>query len=558
MRLNQTIKNIRRVSDVIKVFVKYGFEEIVTTTALRKFIPQKKKLSWSRSNKSVFEYSRWERIRMVIEELGPTFVKGAQMLSNRPDVLPSELIVEFEKLQDQVPPEDPRIIKKIVEHELEANIEDVFDYFDEKPLGSASIGQVHRGRLNNGEDVAIKIQRPRVLEMVHTDLSLIKDIVKLTEGYFKKYGVLNPLEIVEAFEKSIYKELDYTIEARSMDQFRNFYKNNSGFKVPKVYRALSTRKVLVQEFVSGCKITDTEQQREWGINPKRIAEKGLDIYLHQIFEKGYFHADPHPGNILIKPDGTIVLIDYGMIGKMTKRDKFAFSGIFIGMANKDARQMATSLKKLCINSDIPNMNALEYELEDLIEEYAYLDVEEMNMKDLTASLHRIIYDYKLTVPGSIFLILRTLVILEGIGKRIHPKFNTFEFVQPYGAKIMKEQYSIPNLTNDFLYSAQQFTSLIQSLPLTLKDILIKLRNGELKLQVENRSNEYLADKIDVASNRLVLVMLVCTFVVCGMVFTLIPTDFPVFFGLSIFSWISWSLSLIFGFFLFLQMLKNGK
>ena len=558
MRLNQTIKNIRRVSDVIKVFVNYGFEEIVTTTALRKFIPQKKKLTWIRSNKLVFEYSRWERIRMVIEELGPTFVKGAQMLSNRPDILPAELIIEFEKLQDQVHPESPNTIRKILRQELDTEIEEIFDYFDDKPLGSASIGQVHRGRLINGTDVAIKIQRPKVLEMVQTDISLIKDIVKLTEGYFKKYGVLNPLEIVEAFEKSISKEMDYTIEARSMDQFRNFYKSNAGFKVPKVYRQYSTQKILIQEFVSGCKITDTKQQSEWGINPRRIAEKGLDVYLHQIFEKGYFHADPHPGNIIIKPDGTLVLIDYGMIGKLTKRDKFAFSGIFIGMANKDARQMATSLKKLCIESDIPNMKALEYELEDLIEEYAYLDVDEMNMKDLTASLYRIIYKYKLTVPGSIFLILRALVILEGIGKRIHPKFNTFEFVQPYGSKIIQEQYSVQNLTQDFLYSAQQFTSLINSLPLTLKDILVNLRKGDLTIKVQNSSTEYLADKIDKASIRLVLVILVSTFLITGMVFYLVPSGAPVYLGAPVFTWISWILGFILGISLFIQMFRNGK
>ena len=308
----------------------------------------------------------------------------------------------------------------------------------------------------------------------------------------------------------------------------------------------------------GAKSPILKNKQRWGINPKRVAEKGLDVYLHQIFEKGYFHADPHPGNILIKADGTIVLIDYGMIGKLSKRDKFAFSGIFIGMANKDARQMAASLKKLCINSDIPNMASLEYELEDLIEEYAYLDVEEMNMQDLTASLYRIIYNYKLTIPGSIFLILRTLVILEGIGKKIHPKFNTFEFVKPYGSKIIKEQYSVHNLTQDFLYSSQQFVSLLNSLPVTLKDILINLRKGDLTVKVKNSSNEYLADKIDIASNRIVLVLLACTFLVCGMVFMITDVSPVHFWGVPLFTWTSWILAIIFGFMLFIQMLRNGK
>jgi len=555
---NQTIKNISRIRDVIRVLLKYGFEDIVVNTPLKNLIRQNKRLTWSRHNRSVFDYSRWERVRMVTEELGATFIKLGQLLSNRPDILPLPLIQELEKLQNEVPPFPSDQAIKIIEKETGQSIDSLFSYFEEKPLGSASIGQVHRARLQNGQDVVVKVRRPKVKQLVYTDLELLKEIVRITENYLKKQGLLNPVEIVKTVEKVLFKELDYTIEARNLQHFRSFYKNEKSFIVPKPFKELSGNKVLIMELIHGCKITNVQQMLDWGLDPRKIAERGMDIYLKQIFEFGFFHADPHPGNILVQKDGVICLIDFGMTGKLLKRDKLAFGGILLGMANKNPRAMAISFKKLAIDHNIEDMRSFEYRLSELIEEFASLELEEVNMSALALGLQRIIYDYQLKVPGSIFLILRALVILEGIGKRIHPEFKTFEFFKPYGKKLLLEQFSLKEIGSELLFSGSQFLSFLNKFPTELKYILKKIRKGELYYHVEYHGLEPLTKKLNSIANRLVLAILISTFVMASTFILIYQPDGSTFYGVPVLSWVGYLLSTWMSLLLIFSMLRNRR
>ncbi|OGX91185.1 ABC1 kinase family protein [Hymenobacter coccineus] len=510
-----TISNLTRLKEVGEVLLKYGFEDVVTTTPLRRLVGAGRRVSWQRAERTVFDTTRWERARLVIEELGPTFIKLAQALSNRADLLPEALIDEFEKLQSNVPPFDVAVARQIVAAELGQPLEEVFSAFDDVPIGSASIGQVHRARLRTGEDVVVKIQRPGVQDKVRGDLALLHELVRLTGGFLRNQGLANPQDVVDAFERSMSKELDYTAEARAMEQFRKLYADYTNFYIPRPYRELSTAKVLVIEYVDGCKITDRAQLEAWGLSPARVAETGMDIYLTQIFEFGVFHADPHPGNVLVQPDGRLVLIDFGMVGKLTKQQKYAFAGVFIGMARQDARGMAASFRRLALTAEIPDMRAFESDLSLLIEDFALLDVKEMSMGDLADRLQTIIYDYKLQVPGAIFLILRALVILEGIGKVLHPSFNTFEFVQPYGARIVREQYSPENILTEAEYTGTQLLALLQTLPADVRQIVRKVSKGELRVKVELSGYSTLLRKADQLVSRTILGLL-C---VAGLVFS---------------------------------------
>ncbi|GAB2450954.1 ubiquinone biosynthesis protein UbiB [Hymenobacter qilianensis] len=506
-----TISNLGRIRQVMEVLVRYGFEDVVTSTALRRLVPQGRRVSWQHAEKTVFDTNRWQRIRLIIEELGPTFIKLAQALSNRPDLLPEALIDEFEKLQSDVPPFPVVTARRLIEEELGRPISEVFSEFDDTTLGSASIGQVHRARLLTGEEVVVKVQRPGVQEKVRTDLSLLRELVRLTAGFLRKQGLSNPQDIVDAFERSMTKELDYTSEARSMDQFRKLYEDYETFYVPKPYREFSTSKILVIEFVSGCKISNKPQLLEWGLDPAKVAETGMDIYLTQIFEFGVFHADPHPGNVLVRPDGTIVLIDFGMVGKLTKQQKYAFAGVFIGMARQDARSMALNFRRLALHAEIPDMRRFEADLNELIEDFTVLDVKEMSMSDLADRLQVIIYDYKLQVPGAVFLILRALVILEGIGKVLHPSFNTFEFVRPYGARIIAEQYSPENLMSEAQYTGVQLLSLLSTLPTDVRQIMRKISRGDLRVKVELGGYQSLLRKADQLVSRTIIALLAVAF-----------------------------------------------
>ena len=502
-----TISNLARIRQVAEVLLRYGFEDVVTTTPLRRLVSQARRLNWQRADRQVFETTRWERVRLIIEELGPTFIKLAQAMSNRADLLPQALIDEFEKLQSNVPPFDVALARQIIEEELGRPITEVFSEFDDVTLGSASIGQVHRARLLTGEEVVVKVQRPGVRDKVRSDLALLRELVRLTAGFLQKQGLSNPQDVVDAFERSMSKELDYTAEARSMEQFRKLYADYTTFYIPKPFRELSTERILVIEFVSGCKITDKPQLLAWDLSPATVAENGMDIYLTQIFEFGIFHADPHPGNVLVQPDGTIVLIDFGMVGRLTKQQKYAFAGVFIGMARQDARSMALNFRRLALTAEIADMRAFEADLSQLIEDFATLDVKEMSMSDLADALQTVIYNYKLQVPGAVFLILRALVILEGIGKVLHPNFNTFEFVRPYGAKIIREQYSRQNLLSEAEYTGTQLLALLQTLPSDVRQIVRKISKGELRLKFELVGYNTLMRKADQLVSRTILAML---------------------------------------------------
>jgi len=513
MFFNQTFRNLRRTREIIGIMVKYGFEDMVANTTLRKFVNEKRRLTWMRQEKPVLEYTRWERIRMAAEELGPTFVKLAQILSNRPDMLPDPLIKELEKLQDKVPPFEYEKARQIIELETGKPLEATFDYFDETPLASASIGQVHMARLKGGEKVVVKVQRPGVDDVVHRDLAIIREAVNRADRYLRQQGILNAMDVVRAFERSITKELDYHNEARNLERFRAVYKDYRNFYIPKAFREVSTRRVLVIEYVSGCKISDVVQMRAWGLNPAKVAENGIDIYLTQIFEFGYFHADPHPGNVLVRPDGIICLLDFGMVGQLMQKDKYAFASVFISLARMDVRSMAMNMKKLAMEDDIQDMRAFEYDLNEIIEDYATLDVSESSIADMISDLQQVMYNYKIRVPGSIFLIFRAFAILEGIGKQIHPNFNTYDFIRPYGARLLKEQFSTKNIINEVSYRSSQFASFWSSFPSEVKGILQKTRKGELHFEIEHQGYGYLLKKLDSLTNRLALTFIIAALII---------------------------------------------
>ena len=548
MIFNQTFRNLNRTREILGILVKYGFEDVIANSTLRNLVTEGMRIKWLRDDKPVMEYTRWERVRMAAEELGPTFIKLAQVLSNRPDIIPEALVKEFEKLQDRVPPFEFVKVKEIVERETGNKLEVIFEEFNEVPMASASIGQVHKAKLRTGEEVVVKVQRPDVEETIALDLGIIKEAVKRMDRYLKKQGVLNGEEVVKVFDRAITKELDYLNEARNIDRFRTTYRHRTDFYVPKAYREFSTNKVLIMEFVSGCKITDVKQLKEWGLSPARIVEKGMDIYLSQIFEYGYFHGDPHPGNVLVREDGTILLLDFGMVGQLMKKDKYAFAGIFIAMSRHDAREMATQLRKLAVEDNITDMRQFVYDLNDLIEDYAYLDVSESSIQDVIQRLQKIMYDYHITVPGGVFLIFRAFAILEGIGKKLHPNFKTYEFIRPYGQRLLTDQLKPENIAQEAAQRFSNLTGFLNSFPVELRGILQKVAKGKLHTEVELQGYGYALKKWDSISTRQSLTYIICALII-GSSIALLPNNYPedmkFYYGINKWSFTGYSIAGIF-------------
>jgi len=524
MLLDGTFRHLGRSRQIIQILIKYGFEDIVFNSFLQNLVPRRLLLNWTKEDRIVSETSRAERIRMAAEEAGPSAIKIAQLFSSRTDLLPEDLIIELKKLQSEVKIFPFDVAKRILEEELPLPLDQIFEYLEEKPIGSASIGQVYRARLLTGEDVVVKLRRPGVGKLLVQDLEIAKTLLPYLKGVIEQNGLTYEAaeDGLNEIEKSTVKELDYKNEARNIENFRKFYEKRRDFYVPRAYREYSTEKLLIIEFAKGCKITDKEQLEAWGLDARKIAERGMDIYLTQIFEFGYFHADPHPGNIIIQEDGRICLIDFGMVGKLMQRDKLSFAQVFISMAKGDSRTMALNLKKLCISHDVENTRMLEYDLQDLIEEYANLDVAESKIEDLILSLQTIMRNYNMRVPGSITLIFRALGLLEGIGKQIHPNFNVNEFVQPYGFKLLKEEYSLKNIAEEGFSRMSEISALLSSIPVEARAILKKTRQGKLNIQIEHKGYEPVLRKLDRIANRLILTFIIFTLVLSSSILASVP------------------------------------
>ncbi len=512
---NQTIKSINRSLEIIRVLIKYGFEDVVANSPLRKLLPESKRIAWSLTDKSYHNISRFERIRMVVEELGPTYIKLAQVLSNRPDILPSALITELEKLQDQVPPFSSEESIAIIESELGKSVDSIFESFEPIPIASASIGQVHRARLHNGKMVVVKVQRPGIRDIIDRDLAIMHEIVRRGEDFFYRQGLLNAEDVLRTFERSIHQELDYRNEARNIDKFRSVYAAMPGLNIPPVFSDLSTDRVLVVEFAQGTKVSNIKQIREWGLDPRKIAESGMRIYLTMIFENGLFHADPHPGNVFVRRDGVINLIDFGMVGRLMRSEKYALAQIFLSMANQDPRAMAQNFKRLAIDDNIKDFKAFERDCYELIVDFSDTEIAETSMADLVPRLQKIIYDYKLRVPGTTFLVFRALAILEGMGKTMHPSFNTTQFLKPFGKKLLLERYSPKVLIEDFSYSFSQINSLLFSLPYEIKSILTKTRKGQLKIELKLTGYEYMLLRLNSMANRIIVAIITAALYLTG-------------------------------------------
>tara|TARA_B100001093_G_scaffold513177_1_gene584541 strand:- start:7351 stop:9045 length:1695 start_codon:yes stop_codon:yes gene_type:complete len=563
MLLDGTFKHLGRTRQIIKVLVKYGFEDIVFHSFLQNIVPRRMLLSWTRENRIVSATTRWERIRMAAEEAGPSAIKIAQIMSNRSDIIPEELIVELKKLQSEVKTFPFSVARKILDEELPRPYDEIFEEFNEVPIGSASIGQVYKAKLRTGEEVVVKLRRPGVGKLLVQDLEIAKSILPHAKGVIEQNGLT--YEAVEdsllEIEKSTVKELDYLNEARNIENFRKFYRKRKDFYVPRAYREYSTEKLLIIEFADGCKITDQKQLEEWSIDAKKVAERGMDIYLTQIFEFGYFHADPHPGNIIIQKDGRICLIDFGMVGKLMQRDKMSFAQVFVAMAQGDSKKMALNLRKLCISHDIENVRMLEYDLQEIIEEYTTLDVAESKIEDLILSLQGVMRDYNMRVPGSVTLIFRALGLLEGIGKQIHPEFNINQFVQPYGFKLLKEEYSMTNLAKEGLTRFDEISALLNSIPVEVRSILKKTRQGKLNVQIEHKGYDPLLRKMDRVVNRFILTFIIFTLVLGSSILATIPMSenyMAGVIGLPIISVIGYAISIFLGTILLFAVLRTRK
>lgn len=475
---------LKRAAKLISILGKYGFEDF------------KSKISSAGSgsdsttetpNKQPLFY---ERIRKVLEDLGPTYVKFGQALSTREDLLPAELILELKKLQDNVPPENINI-HEWLENELQIDIADVFLHVEKEPFASASIAQVYKATLINGDIVILKVKRTAIREVVTADLHLIKDIIHMLMNYYPLIREINLPQVFEAFEKNIMEELSFLNELKNIEQFARNFSEERRIKCMQVYANLSSDNLLCISWIKGVRITDINALRLQQLDIEHIVDTGLDLYLTQVLEHGFFHADPHPGNLLVTPSGQIAFIDLGAMARLLPKDKEYLENFILYFINKDIDNLIRTIKKMAIRINIKNEKILERDLQQMFTMIDSQSLKELDIKTVFSRFSNILNQNDILMPDHIYLLVRGIVLLEGIGRSLLPDLNIIDKVKPYVAKIIAKRLSPPYIVENILQSLHQLQGTLTAAPKSLTDLLHKVEQGELKIRLDSQDLETL-------------------------------------------------------------------
>ena len=544
--ISQKTKRVMKLSGVI---AKYGFDELFKRGELEKYIPKNVKRKYSDKIEEINSYTFYERIRMAIEEMGPVHIKFGQMLSNRKDILPEEFIIELQKLQDNVEVEKIDVRKKL-DLELGIDVNDYFSEIEENPMTSASIGQVFRAKLKTGEKVVIKIQRENIRPVVEADLGIMKNLAKTLEKYYDDLKRMNISEIVESFEKMLNEELSLNNELNNMLRFANNFKNDSRIHVPVVYKTLSNDRILTMEMIEGFKITDAENIIKIGIETKKVARTGLDLYLTQFLKHGFFHADPHPGNIFIKENGQIVFIDFGAMGRLYPNERELLINLIIYSLKKDVKKMIETIRELAVKFEVADERKFERELYGLIELVDENSLENIDVVTIFEKARKIFSNNQILLSEDIYLLVKGIGQIEGIGRHLDPTLNITKVMRPCMNKIIKERMNPINIFKKGISKIETFSDNWLTLPTDMKILLEKIQNNELK-----HKHEIIGfDKFQKAFERLILAIIISSLFVGSSILALANIP-PKIFGISGLGLLGFFISGIMGINLFLKSKK---
>ncbi|MEZ4918041.1 MAG: AarF/ABC1/UbiB kinase family protein [Saprospiraceae bacterium] len=504
---------LRRYEKVIGVLLKYGFEDVVAHPPFNRLKGATSRLLSKRDGRSVLEFTRYERIRLVCQELGPTYIKFAQIMANRPDILPEELLEELEKFQDQAKPVPEKAIRDILHVAYGKPVEEVFDYFNPEAIASASMAQVHRARLKDGQEVVLKVQRPGISITIEEDIAILKSLARLLENNFPSVGAFQPIELVKMFEKSIRKELRFTLEMANLNKFSRYFSDNKDIYVPKAYPEYTTDKVLCMEYIDGLKITDLKNLEKIGLDGPKLALKGINLYFQQVFEHGFFHADPHPGNIFILPDTRVCFIDYGMMGTVIEADKELLADLLLTIHEQDVEGLKKALKSMSWDREKIDDKQLEYEIIEFFEEYSEITLENMEGTEVIATLNNLFFTYKIKVPSNLLLLLKALVIIEGVGLALDPKYNIIANIAPFVKRLLAKKFAPQKIMARLGQTGLALYKLSAKLPEDVGEIVSKLKKGKLHIEFEHKGMEPLLRKLETVSNRISFTLLLVALLV---------------------------------------------
>jgi ubiquinone biosynthesis protein len=546
-------RSLGRLSEIAQVAARHGFGYFLRRHRLGDL------LSGSNGRDADASPSdRGRRLREMLDELGPTFVKFGQLLSTRPDVVPPDIVVELRGLQDAVTPFPFEQVRAVIEVELGLTIEQAFLEFDEQAIASASIGQVHRAVLPNGEEVAVKIQRPEAARQIEADLGLLYQAAKLLRERVRALEFIDPEELVNEFARSIRLELDYGHEARNADAFHRNFARDPRVVVPRVIRQYSTGRVLTLEFLRGRKVSELDLEAMQPEERRDVAYRMADTWMTMVFRHGFFHSDPHPANIFVLDTGELGLVDFGQAGKLSDEDLAKLTRLFVDAATENIDVIPRRLRELGVRYAPEREQEFRDELRVLFDRYYGTRLADIDPLQVIREGFQLIYSLNLRLPSRFVMLDKAIATLASVGVEVYPDFNVFEVAKPYARGLLADRFQPRVIAQRARSEALALGSVARELPYQISDVLERMREGGFQVRIENPGIDHLDDHIDQASNRLAVALVVAAGLLGSSMIGVLGDKGPHVIGLHLLSFVGFVVSGAFGLWLIWGILRHGR
>ncbi|MGR8934151.1 MAG: ABC1 kinase family protein [Gammaproteobacteria bacterium] len=549
-------KDLSRAQDVAVVLIRYGFGSFVHALGIGKALERVgKTLHWQH----VEEFAKLDtphRLRHVLEELGPTFIKMGQILATRVDLFSSAYIVEFEKLLDEAPSLPFDELLPQLEEDIGGSIDEIFLDIERQPLAAASLAQVHKAVLKDGTPVILKIRRPGIRKIIEADLRLLDRVVEIVESEAPELRRYRPREIVRQFSQSLRRELDFAAEGRSAERVAANLAGNTNIRIPKIYWELTGERLNVQEYIQGVPGRDLEAVENAGLNRKLLAERGTKAVLKMIMEDGFFHADPHPGNVFYLPGNRLAFIDFGMMGRLTEERREQVVSFLYGMVNRTPAKVVEILEDWS-NIVKTDEQALVIEIDAFVDQYSSLVLKDLNLPMMLSDLLQILRDHDLSLPPDLALLIKAYITLDGFGRNLDPEFNTLFFAAPYIEKLITDRYRPEAIAKRSWRNLLGMVDLFSALPKELHHLLRASRQGAIQVDINVKGVGRHVDKIDMAISRLTMGIVTAALIVGTSIIMTVKGE-PEILGLPVFGFIGYVFASIGGIWLLFSIWRSGK
>lgn len=488
-------RDLNRSIEIVGVLSKYGLADWIH----RLDLDFAKGIFRDRSGHSLAEQSLETRIRLALIELGPTFIKLGQVLSTRPDIVGAALATELAHLQTRIPADPPEVVRDTITRELGQAIDDIFAEFDDEPLASASIGQVHRAQLRSGELVVVKVQHADIEEKVRIDLEILQGLAQLAE-HVAELRNFCPRETTAEFQRSLLRELNFDREERNIQEFRAQFARDASVKIPRPFSKYTTGRVLTMEYLDGVKISEIAELEALGYDIPKLATRGSKIFLSMIFDHGFYHADPHPGNVIVLPGGIVGILDCGLVGRVDDPMREQVEALLLAISNKDIDELQSIIMRLASVPNDLDEQAFRFDLAEFVSHYAALPLSQLNVGELLSEMTEIMRRYHILLPAALALLIRALMMLEGTAKQLNPEINITELLEPYRRRLLWRRMDPLRKVRQFQRIYHEWEHLTEVLPHNLIDLMQQFQTGRFEVRLEHEG-------LEPSVNRLVLGML---------------------------------------------------